>query len=178
MMGSEITAAAISDHIGTVRRDPFAMLPFIGYHVGDYLRHWLDMGKKSNEALLPKIFYVNWFRRDADGDFLWPGFGHNSRVLKWIFERCEGTAPAVQTPIGFLPKLDTLDVRGLPMKAHALEQLLEVDLEGWLSEIESIKSYYISIGDRIPDRLIQELSKLEQRLNYEKTRHKDVTQSN
>jgi len=168
MMGSEITAAAISDDIGKVRRDPFAMLPFIGYHVGDYLRHWLDMGKKSNEALLPKIFYVNWFRKDEDGDFLWPGFGHNSRVLKWIFERCEQSAPAKKTAIGYIPKIDTLDVSGLPMKSFALETLLEIDYNGWIDEIESIKTYYQTIGDRMPKRLIQELKKLESRLIYEK----------
>jgi phosphoenolpyruvate carboxykinase (GTP) len=168
MMGSEVTAAAISDQIGQVRRDPFAMLPFIGYHVGDYLRHWLDMGKKSNDALLPKIFYVNWFRKDEHGDYLWPGFGHNSRVLKWIFERCEGTVSADATPIGYLPKEESIDVRGLPMKADALAQLLKIDTAGWLNEIESIKVYYQSIGDKLPDRLKQELEKQELRLMFVK----------
>lgn len=167
MMGSEVTAATISNDIGHVRRDPFAMLPFIGYHVGDYLKHWLDMGKKSNEALLPKIFYVNWFRKDEQGDFLWPGFGHNSRVLKWIFERCDGVAPAKLTPIGNIPTEDSIDIRGLPMKHAALEKLLEIDHDAWIEEVKSIRSYYETIGDKLPNKLRDELDKLEQRLIYE-----------
>ncbi len=168
IMGSEVTAATISNDIGKVRRDPFAMLPFIGYHVGDYLRHWLDMGKKSNEALLPKIFYVNWFRKDEHGDFLWPGFGHNSRVLKWIFERTDGQGQGDLTPIGYVPKKDALDVRGLPMKADALDQILDVNIDEWLLETKSIRMYYESIGEKMPERLYQELDKLETRLQFEK----------
>ena len=167
MMGSEITAATISNNIGQVRRDPFAMLPFIGYHVGDYLKHWLDMGKRSNEALLPKIYYVNWFRKDDKGDFLWPGFGHNSRVLKWIFERCDGVAPAHMTPIGNLPTEESIDVRGLPMKHEALEELLKVDHDAWLDEVKSLRSYYETIGPKLPNKLVEELDKLEQRLLYD-----------
>ncbi|PKK93085.1 MAG: phosphoenolpyruvate carboxykinase, partial [Tenericutes bacterium HGW-Tenericutes-6] len=136
--------------------------------VGDYLRHWLDMGKKSNEALLPKIFYVNWFRKDEQGDFLWPGFGHNSRVLKWIFERTDGQGQGDLTPIGYVPKKDALDVRGLPMKADALDQLLDVNIDEWLLETKSIRMYYESIGEKMPDRLYQELDKLETRLQFEK----------
>jgi phosphoenolpyruvate carboxykinase (GTP) len=166
MMGSEITAATISNQIGQIRRDPFAMLPFIGYHVGDYLKHWLDIGKRTNEALLPKIFYVNWFRKDEQGDYLWPGFGHNSRVLKWIFERCDGTAQATLSPIGYLPTADALDVRGVPMKANALEKLLDIDHQSWLEEVKSIRLYYQTIGEKLPQRLMDELDKLEMRLNY------------
>jgi len=173
MMGSEITAATISNQIGQVRRDPFAMLPFIGYHVGDYLKHWLDMGKKSNEALLPKIYYVNWFRKDDEGHYLWPGFGHNSRVLKWIFERCDGVAPANLTPIGYLPTEDAIDIRGLPMKHDALEQLLDVDCNLWLEEVESIRQFYETIGDKLPNKLVDELEKLKQRLEYEKGQNEE-----
>ncbi|HAX03486.1 MAG: phosphoenolpyruvate carboxykinase [Tenericutes bacterium GWC2_34_14] len=167
MMGSEITAATISKNIGQVRRDPFAMLPFIGYHVGDYLNHWLEMGKRSNEALLPKIYYVNWFRKDENGDFLWPGFGHNSRVLKWIFERCDGVAPANLTPIGYLPTEESIDVRGLPMKHDALQRLLEIDHDAWIDEVKSLKAYYETIGEKLPKKLLEELEKLEQRLIYD-----------
>lgn len=168
VMGSEITAATISNQIGQVRRDPFAMLPFIGYHVGDYLNHWLDMGKRTNEALLPKIYYVNWFRKDDQGDYLWPGFGHNSRILKWIFERSDGVAQAKLTPIGHLPTEDALDLRGVPMKAHALDELLEVNHQAWLDEVKSIRLYYQTIGDKLPHKLQEELDKLEFRLIYDK----------
>ncbi len=167
MMGSEITAATLSKNIGQVRRDPFAMLPFIGYHVGDYLKHWIDMGKRSNDALLPKLYYVNWFRKDEQGDFLWPGFGHNSRVLKWIFERSEGTAPANLSPIGYLPTIESIDVRGLPLKHGALEELLTVDTKAWLEEVSSINQYYQTIGDKLPKALQMELDKLTSRLKYE-----------
>ena len=166
MMGSEITAATLSNNIGQVRRDPFAMLPFIGYHIGDYLKHWLDMGKRTNEALLPKIYYVNWFRKDEQGHYMWPGFGHNSRVLKWIFERCDGTAKANLTPIGNLPTEDSIDIRGLPMQHDALHKLLEVDHAAWLEEVRSIRDYYQTIGEKIPKKLLEECDKLEQRLIY------------
>ncbi|RJX27580.1 MAG: phosphoenolpyruvate carboxykinase (GTP) [Acholeplasma sp.] len=167
MMGSEITAAILSKNIGQVRRDPFAMLPFIGYHVGDYLKHWIDMGKRSNDALLPKIYYVNWFRKDEAGDYLWPGFGHNSRVLKWIFERTEGIAPANLTPIGYLPTEESIDVRGLPLKHGALQELLSIDTYAWLDEVKSIESYYQTIGNKLPKALKMELEKLTSRLHYE-----------
>jgi phosphoenolpyruvate carboxykinase (GTP) len=167
MMGSEITAAILSKNIGQVRRDPFAMLPFIGYHVGDYLKHWIDMGKRSNDALLPKIYYVNWFRKDEAGDYLWPGFGHNSRVLKWIFERTEGIAPANLTPIGYLPTEESIDVRGLPLKHGALQELLSIDTQAWLEEVKSIENYYQTIGEKLPKALKMELDKLTSRLHYE-----------
>ena len=166
MMGSEITAATISNQIGQVRRDPFAMLPFIGYHVGDYLKHWLDMGKRSNESLLPKIYYVNWFRKDEDGKFLWPGFGHNSRVLKWIFERADGKAPAKMTPIGYIPTEDAIDVKGLELQHNALKKLLEVDHDAWVEEVKSIREYYQTIGEKLPRELVEELDKLEKRLKH------------
>jgi phosphoenolpyruvate carboxykinase (GTP) len=169
MMGSEITQASISNQYGTVRRDPFAMLPFIGYHIGDYLKHWLDMGKRSNDALLPKIYFVNWFRKDDKNEYLWPGFGHNSRVLKWIFERSDGTAGGHITPIGIIPNKEDIDIRGLPMKPESLDELLNVDIDKWLLEVESIKEYYQTIGEKLPKRLKNELLKLEQRLIFKQS---------
>jgi len=166
MMGSEITAAAISNKIGMVRRDPFAMLPFIGYHVGDYLQHWLDMGRISNYALLPRFFYVNWFKKDENGKFMWPGFGENSRILKWIFERCDETVPAELTPIGYVPKIETLDLEGLDLPRETMEKLLEVDENLWRQETKSIASFYETIGDKLPHVLKNELIKLKQRLKY------------
>ncbi|MBU1093877.1 MAG: phosphoenolpyruvate carboxykinase (GTP) [Firmicutes bacterium] len=166
MMGSEITAASISDQIGKVRRDPFAMLPFIGYHIGDYLNHWLDMGRKSNYPYLPKIFYVNWFRKDNEGKFLWPGFGENSRVLKWIFERCDESIQAELTPIGYIPAKDTIDLRGLSISSSQMDEILKIDVEAWIKEAHSIREYYHTIGYKLPKQLVVELEKLEQRLKY------------
>ena len=163
IMGSEITAAVISDKIGQVRRDPFAMLPFIGYHVGDYLKHWLEIGRQPN-AKLPKIFYVNWFRRDENDEFLWPGFGDNSRVLKWIAGRVHGTAKANETAIGFMPEPSELDTEGLDLMPGALEEILSVDREGWLNEVESIRQHYKNYGEKMPKELLEELDKLEARL--------------
>lgn len=165
IMGSEITAATISDQIGQVRRDPFAMLPFIGYHVGDYLQHWLDMGKRTSEDKLPKMYYVNWFRKDDEGHYLWPGFGHNSRVLKWIFDRCDQKASAIETPIGRIPAIEDLDVSDLNLKTNTLDKLLEVNVHQWKTEVESIKKYYESIGSKCPIELYQELESLEKRLS-------------
>jgi len=164
IMGSEITAATISDQIGQVRRDPFAMLPFIGYHVGDYLKHWIDIGAKSDDAHLPKIYYVNWFRKDDTGDFLWPGFGDNSRVLKWIFERCDHKVGATSTPIGNVPNPKDLDVRGLRLKTDALKELTAVDIDAWLSEVAGIRDYYKTIGEKLPMQMTHELDNLEKRL--------------
>ena len=164
IMGSEITAAAITDNVGQVRRDPFAMLPFIGYHVGDYLQHWLDIGKKADESKLPRIYFVNWFRKDADGKFLWPGFGDNSRVLKWIVERISGTGEATETPIGNIPAPDAIDTEGLNVSAQGMAEILEVCKDSWLAEIKSIKENYISYGDKLPKELSDELSALENRL--------------
>lgn len=165
IMGSEITAAAISDKIGQVRRDPFAMLPFIGYHVCDYLKHWLDIGEKADESKLPKIFYVNWFRKNEQGKFIWPGYGENSRVLKWICERVSGKGKAVKTAIGYLPTVDAIDTEGLDISTSDLEEILTVSKDEWLKEIESIKDHYKGYGPKLPKDLQDQLAALEKRLN-------------
>jgi phosphoenolpyruvate carboxykinase (GTP) len=164
IMGSEITAAAISDSIGQVRRDPFAMLPFCGYHVCDYLQHWIDIGNKADESKLPKIFYVNWFRKDEGGRWLWPGFGDNSRVLKWIVERTNGSAKAEKTPIGYLPSKDAIDVSGLEVSSADMEELLDVKKEEWLAEVASVRKHYEGYGDKLPKELEEQLNELEKRL--------------
>ncbi|NLD49722.1 MAG: phosphoenolpyruvate carboxykinase (GTP) [Clostridiaceae bacterium] len=163
-MGSEITAAAISDKIGQVRRDPFAMLPFIGYNVCDYLQHWLDIGTKTDADKLPKIFYVNWFRKDDNGRWLWPGYGENSRVLKWIFERTSGEGKAVKTPIGYMPSVDAIDTNGLDISKADIEELLKVDKERWMAEVESIKEHYAKFGAKLPKEMSAQLEALEKRL--------------
>ncbi len=165
IMGSEITAAAISDSIGQVRRDPFAMLPFCGYHICDYLQHWINIGKASNKESLPKIFYVNWFRKDEDGRWLWPGFGDNSRVLKWIVERTAGTGEAVKTSIGYLPTNNAVDITGLDMSDADMEELLYVDKDKWLAEVASVKEHYANYGEKLPKELANQLAALEERLN-------------
>ena len=168
VMGSEITTAAITDNVGQVRRDPFAMLPFMGYHVGDYLQHWLNIGKKTDASKLPKIYYVNWFRKNADGKFIWPGFGDNSRVLKWIVERISGTGKATETPIGNIPTLDAIDISGLnDISTDDMAELLKVDKDAWLNEVASIKENYASYGEKLPKELQEELDKLETRLKSE-----------
>lgn len=165
IMGSEITAAAISDKIGQVRRDPFAMLPFIGYNVNDYLQHWLDVGAASTEDKLPKIFYVNWFRKDENGKWLWPGYGENSRVLKWICERVSGEGKAVKTEIGYMPTEDAIDVEGLDVSAEDMKELLKVKKEEWLKEVESIKAHYETYDiNKVPTELKKQLADLEARL--------------
>lgn len=164
IMGSEITAAAISNNIGQVRRDPFAMLPFIGYHVADYLKHWLEVGAKSEESKLPKIFYVNWFRKDKDGKWLWPGYGENSRVLKWICERVSGEGKAVKTPIGYMPTEDAIDTAGLDINADDMAELLKVNKDEWLNEVESIRKHYANYGEKLPKELVAQLDALEKRL--------------
>ncbi len=165
IMGSEITAAIISDKIGQVRRDPFAMLPFIGYHVGDYLRHWLSLGGSGDQSKLPKIFSVNWFRRDSDGHFLWPGFGENSRVLAWVVGRCAGTAGADKTAIGYLPRVEDLDLTGLEIDPADMEEVLRVDKDAWLQESEQIEENFKSYGERMPQELFDELEALKKRLS-------------
>ena len=162
IMASEKTAAA-ADAKGDIRRDPMAMLPFCGYHMGDYFAHWLKIGEKGGDKL-PKIFYVNWFRKSPEGKFLWPGFAENSRVLKWIFERCDGTAEAVDTPIGKVPAEGALDTEGLDLKAESLKDLLKVDVEGWKAEIPSIKEHFATFGAKMPQALKDELAQLEKRL--------------
>jgi len=164
IMGSEITAAAISDKIGQVRRDPFAMLPFCGYHICDYLQHWIDMGTKTDPDKLPKIFYVNWFRKCEKGKWLWPGFGENSRVLQWIVDRTTGQAEAVKTAIGYMPGADALNLDNLKINDAEMADLLKVDKNEWLREVKSIREYYASLGERLPDELNAQLDALEQRL--------------
>ncbi|MEU9809257.1 phosphoenolpyruvate carboxykinase (GTP) [Mycobacterium sp. NPDC050853] len=163
-LSSETTAAAAGE-VGVLRRDPMAMRPFLGYHVGDYFQHWLDIGTRSDPDLLPKIFYVNWFRRGADGKYLWPGFGENARVLKWALERLEAAADAVATPIGYLPTADALDRTGLDISDQDLEEALAVNIDEWVAETESIDYWYASIGgNRLPDELRTELGALRARL--------------
>lgn len=161
--GSETTAAA-TGKVGQLRRDPFSMLPFCGYHMGDYFAHWLAMGKRTEESKLPKIFYVNWFRKTPEGRWLWPGYGENSRVLKWIFERTEDRGKAVETPIGYLPAADAVDTSGLDIPAEDMAELLRVDTGGWLEEAAGIREYYRKFGDRLPSALRDELEALEKRL--------------
>jgi phosphoenolpyruvate carboxykinase (GTP) len=162
-MASETTAAA-AGQVGKLRRDPFAMLPFCGYHMGDYFGHWLKVGRREG-AVLPRIFYVNWFRKDANGRWLWPGFGENSRVLAWVFERCAGRAEARETPIGLLPAEGALPLDGLDVPAADLAELLRVDVEEWRRhELPSIHEHYAQF-DRLPQQLHDQLSALEARLN-------------
>lgn len=165
IMGSEITAASISDNIGKVRRDPFAMLPFIGYHVGDYLKHWLDIEEMTKEDKLPKIFYVNWFRKDENNKFLWPGYGENSRVLKWIFERCDNQVNGVKTPIGFVPNPSDIDLSNLNISENSLKELLNVNKAEWLKECASIETYYERFEDKLPIKIKNEFDALVKRLS-------------
>jgi phosphoenolpyruvate carboxykinase (GTP) len=162
-LSSEKTAAAAGT-VGQVRRDPMAMIPFIGYNVGDYFQHWVDVGKGADADKLPRIFYVNWFRRGDDGRFLWPGFGENGRVLKWIIERLEGKAAASETPIGHVPTADQIDTDGLSEPAEDIEASLHVDLEEWKAEIPLIEEWFDTIGDKLPTSMRDELAALKQRL--------------
>ena len=164
IMGSEITAATISDKIGQVRRDPFAMLPFCGYNINDYLQHWMDIGTKTDADKLPRLYYVNWFRKDEDGNWLWPGFGENSRVLKWIVERDLGMGKAVKTPIGNMPTVDAIDTDGLDVSDADMKKLLTVNKEQWLNEVASIREYYATLGDKLPEEMTAQLDALEERL--------------
>jgi phosphoenolpyruvate carboxykinase (GTP) len=163
IMGSETTAAA-AGAVGNLRRDPFAMLPFCGYHMGDYFAHWLEIGESADADKLPRLFYVNWFRKDADGKFLWPGYGENSRVLAWVFERCAGRADATDTPIGRLPAPGALPVDGLDLAAGALDELLGVSADDWRAELPHLEDHYATFGDRLPPELRAELDALERRL--------------
>jgi phosphoenolpyruvate carboxykinase (GTP) len=163
IMSSETTAAA-AGAVGKLRYDPFAMLPFCGYHMADYFRYWLDIGERADEEKLPKIFYVNWFRKDASGRFLWPGYGENSRVLEWIFRRCEGSAEAVDSPIGYLPAEGAIKVEGLDVSGEDMAALLEVDVENLKAELPSIREHFAKFGDRLPEELHDQLRELEKRL--------------
>lgn len=162
IMASETTAAA-AGAVGVVRRDPMAMLPFCGYHMGDYFQHWIDMGKKIK--VQPKIFNVNWFRTDSEGHFIWPGFGDNMRVLDWILKRCEETVDADETAIGYVPKPEDINLEGCSVDEETLKGLLNVDTETWKKEAEGIKEFYKKFGDRLPKELNDELAALESRLN-------------
>jgi len=161
--GSETTAAALGQ-AGVLRRDPFAMLPFCGYNMADYFAHWLSFAQRADRAKLPNVYFVNWFRKDAGGKWLWPGFGENSRVLKWICERVEGTAKAQETPIGNLPTPDALDLAGIEVPSADLQQLLAVDIAGWKKEADDIAAYYAKFGDRLPQALNEQLDNLRKRL--------------
>jgi phosphoenolpyruvate carboxykinase (GTP) len=163
IMSSEKTAAAAGT-VGEVRFDPFAMLPFMGYNAGDYMRHWLDIGGATDVDNLPKLFWVNWFRKGEDGSFLWPGFGENIRVLKWVFERVDGSGEATDTAIGRVPATGALDVEGLDIVPETMAELLRVDNEAWLSEIPLIEEHFRAIGERLPAELADELRELEKRL--------------
>jgi phosphoenolpyruvate carboxykinase (GTP) len=162
-LSSETTAAA-TGAVGVVRRDPMAMLPFIGYNAGDYLAHWLQVGSSADPGKLPKIFYVNWFRRDADGGFLWPGFRENSRVLKWVIERLEGSAEATETPIGYVPAPGALDISGLDLSEVAVTEALRVEPDEWREELPLIREWFDIFGDDLPAGLRDELRQLEARL--------------
>jgi len=162
IVASEKTAAA-AGKIGELRRDPMAMLPFCGYNMADYWQHWISIGETAG-ARMPKIFYVNWFRKDETGGFVWPGFGENARVLEWIFNRCEGSADAIDTPIGLLPTLDGINFEGLNLSETDIATLLKVDIDGWRSELPLIEDYYRTFGDRVPQALYDELTQLKLRL--------------
>jgi phosphoenolpyruvate carboxykinase (GTP) len=141
------------------------MLPFCGYNMADYFAHWLRIGAEAPDRdALPKVFYVNWFRKDAQGRFLWPGFGDNSRVLEWIFNRVTGDAPAVETPIGAVPTLDAIDTEGIDVSRQDMEELLRVDIEGWRAEVPLVRDYYAQFGDRLPPALVEQVDTLEKRL--------------
>ena len=163
IMASETTAAA-GGAVGNLRFDPMAMLPFCGYNMADYFAHWLKLGKAADAAKLPKIFFVNWFRRDEDGRFLWPGYGENSRVLKWVFERVDGKSSAHHTPIGLLPSPDALDTTSLDVAAEDLNALLSVDTQGWSGAVPQIKEHYAKFGDHLPAELLAALGTLEHAL--------------
>ena len=163
IMASETTAAQ-QGAVGKLRFDPMAMLPFCGYNMGDYFAHWLGIGKNTDAANLPKIFFVNWFRRDEDGRFLWPGYGENSRVLKWVFERVAGDTDAVETPIGMLPAVEDLDVNGLSISDDDLHTLLTVDTAGWKEAIPQIREHYAQFDGKMPAQLSMALDALEQDL--------------
>ena len=164
IMASETTAAA-GGAVGKLRFDPMAMLPFCGYNMADYFKHWLQVGTKTEASKLPQIFFVNWFRRDEDGRFMWPGYGENSRVLKWVFERLNGTAQADKTAIGYLPSADSLDTNGMNINPADLQAITSVDVEGWREAVPQIRDHYAAFGDRLPSELATALDALENSLN-------------
>ena len=164
IMGSEVTAAALDLKAGMVRRDPFAMLPFCGYHMGDYFAHWIHIGEHTPIAVQPKFFLVNWFRKTKNGKFLWPGYGENSHVLKWVFERCDGNGKSVETQVGIMPTADAIELP-VGVTAEDMEELIKVDLRGWKAELADIKAtHYPKFGTRLPKQLNNQLNRLEKRL--------------
>jgi phosphoenolpyruvate carboxykinase (GTP) len=163
VMGSEKTAAAAGT-AGTLRFDPMAMLPFCGYNMADYFGHWLATGRREG-ARLPRVFMVNWFRKDEDGRFLWPGFGENSRVLEWVFRRCDDEAEAVETPIGLVPAPGAIDTSGLDLPDGAMEELLRVDPEEWKAQLPQVREQFAKFGETLPDELRAQLDELERRLD-------------
>ena len=164
IMASETTAAA-GGAVGKLRFDPMAMLPFCGYNMADYFKHWLQVGTKTEASKLPQIFFVNWFRRDEDGRFMWPGYGENSRVLKWVFERLNGTAQADKTAIGYLPSADSLDTNGMNINTADLQAITSVDVDGWREAVPQIRDHYAAFGDRLPNELATALDALESSLS-------------
>jgi phosphoenolpyruvate carboxykinase (GTP) len=162
IMGSEKTAAAAGT-VGELRFDPMAMLPFCGYHMGDYFRYWLETGRREG-AVLPKIFMVNWFRKDDEGNFLWPGFGENSRVLAWVFERCDDNAEADETPIGLVPSEGALDLSGLDLPDEVIHRVHDVDLDEWREQLPQLEEHFQTFGDKLPPELAAQLERLEERL--------------
>jgi phosphoenolpyruvate carboxykinase (GTP) len=163
VMASEKTAAA-AGKVGMLRRDPMAMLPFCGYNMADYFAHWLALGAKADAPKLPRIYYVNWFRKDEAGKFIWPGYGENSRVLKWIVERISGGGAADETPVGLVPADGAIDTSGLKIAPDAMEVLRRIDKAGWSEELASIKEHFATFGDRLPKGLNEELAAMEKRL--------------
>lgn len=160
-MASETTSAAVHQ-VGVLHRDPMAMLPFCGYNMADYFRHWLEMGKRMPNP--PKIFFVNWFRKDENGNFLWPGFGENMRVLKWVIDRVKGKVSARETPIGFVPYPEDIDLEGLEVSKEQVEKHFAVNPEEWQTELEDIKRFFEQFGNRLPNELWQEFYALAKRL--------------
>ena len=166
-LSSETTAAA-AGQVGKLRHDPFAMLPFCGYNMGDYFAHWLKIGKRSSSTSMPRIYAVNWFKKGSNNEFLWPGFGENSRVLKWIFERTSGADHGIETPIGILPKEGAIDTLGLRLSAEALKQLFRVDRSEWLREVEEIRHYFTLFGSHLPPEMTSEVDHLEKRIKAQR----------
>jgi phosphoenolpyruvate carboxykinase (GTP) len=164
-VASETTAAAVGA-VGQVRRDPMAMKPFCGYNFADYWAHWLSFSKRSDR--LPKVFHVNWFRKDAEGRFMWPGYGDNMRVLKWIVDRCEGRAHAHPTPVGMLPDVDDLDVTGLALPRQTLDALLAIDPEVWQREVGDIAEFFAGFGERLPDELSAQVERIKRELERQR----------
>jgi phosphoenolpyruvate carboxykinase (GTP) len=162
-MSSEQTAAAFGT-VGQLRFDPFAMLPFCGYNMADYFGHWLAIGERSAADKLPRIFYVNWFRKDADGNFLWPGFGENSRVLEWVFRRCDGDAEATETPIGLVPAPGAINTDGLDVSEEAMRELTTVDEDQLLEELPQVEEHLARFGDNLPQAIRAQLDALKRKL--------------